>query len=238
MVIQNLASLSNVNMNKQDCVFKEVCKECKLPCAKYSEMNYLMTTSNIPKDYIKPKKLYPEEIDLESFKTLDKIKHDIINFVNDGRFLYLWSKLCGNAKTSWSCKLLLTYFAVICSGNQFQDRGWFEYIPSFTLLTKEFNNDLREIHIQNITKRALVIFDDIGSITNSNYDLTILLSIIDSRKANGLATIFTSNLSIESLERSLGSRLADRCGSDIVIEFKGGSRRTYTNEYNIGGEND
>ena len=80
-------------------------------------------------------------------------------------------------------------------------------------------------------KRDLVILDDIGAVQNSNYDISTLSNIIDYRYSNGLATIITGNIEPAKLESSIGVRLADRVLSDIAIEFKGGSNRTYTNTY-------
>ena len=220
----------------EDCVFQGKCPRqrrmgCSRDCTIQPEIDFLLKNSNLPKDYLKKTLLYPEQQDLHAFETLDAIRKDIVNFVNEGRFLYLWSHNCGVGKTEMSIKLMKTYFAVKCIGNGFKKLGWFNYIPTFTLLSKEFDSEERLEHIQNSRDLDLVIMDDIGSINSSNYDITILSSIIDYRKSHGKATIFTSNLSIDSLERNVGARIADRVGSDIVIELKGGSRRTSTNKY-------
>lgn len=176
--------------------------------------------------------LYPDDKDYEAFKTLATIKQDIESFVSDGRFLYIWSSICGNSKTTWATKLLKTYLAVKCVGNNFADRGWFEYVPSFLLLAKEFESpDERKEHIDNTMKRDLVILDDIGAVQNSNYDVSTLSNIIDYRYSNGLATIITGNIPPSDLSRSISVRLADRVLSDVAIEFKGGSNRTFTNTY-------
>ena len=79
--------------------------------------------------------------------------------------------------------------------------------------------------------RELVVIDDLGAVQGSQYDLTNLSALIDKRYSSGLATIYTSNLSVDNLDSCIGSRLADRVASDIVIELKGTSRRSYTNTY-------
>lgn len=219
-----------------ECVFKGNCprerrKGCTDDCTIRPEIEFLLSNSNLPTDYLRKKKLYPEMDDMDAFMTLDDIRKDIVNFVKDGRFLYIWSKNCGVGKTEMAVKIMKTFFALKCIGNGFHKLGWFNYIPTFTLLSKEFDSEERLEHIQNSRDLDLVIMDDIGSINSSNYDITILSSIIDYRKSHGKATIFTSNLSIDSLERNVGARIADRVGSDIVIELKGGSRRTSTNKY-------
>ena len=221
----------------ENCWFKGSCPRearqgCDPNCNIQAEFSYLLNTSNIPKDHMKNTTLYPDDKDYEAFKTLATIKQDIESFVSDGRFLYIWSPICGNSKTTWATKLLKTYLAVKCVGNNFADRGWFEYVPSFLLLAKEFESpDERKEHIDNTMKRDLVILDDIGAVQNSNYDVSTLSNIIDYRYSNGLATIITGNIPPSDLSRSISVRLADRVLSDVAIEFKGGSNRTFTNTY-------
>ena len=220
----------------ENCVFKNNCPRerrvgCNYDCPIQPEIDMLLKTSNLPNEFIDKKSLYPEQQDLKTFETLDAIRKDIVNFTNDGRFLYLWSHGVGVGKTSWVIKIVKTYLAMVCIGNCFKPRAWFEYLPTFVLLTKEFNNDSRQESINNLRERDLVIIDDIGSINSSNYDITTLSSIIDYRCSHGKATLFTSNLSPQELEKVVGVRLTDRVASDIVLELRGSSRRVSTNEY-------
>ena len=152
-------------------------------------------------------------------------------YIDSKDHLYLTDNMSVTHNTTWMIKLLKTYLAMMCIGNNFKPRAWFEYSPTFTLLTKEFDNESRQEHIDNLRERDLVIIDDIGSVNSSNYDLTILSSIIDYRYSHKKATLFTSNLSVDQLVSSLGARLTDRITSDIVIELKGGPQREYTNKY-------
>lgn len=145
--------------------------------------------------------------------------------------LYITNDYIVTHNTVWGVKLLKTFLAVSSLGNNFKDRAFFEYVPSLMLLAKEFNSSNRAEHIKALTDRDLVILDDIGAVNSSNYDLTVLSDIIDSRYRAGKATIFTSNLSPETLKNSLGARLADRVCSDLVLEFKGGGRRNSTSTY-------
>ena len=151
--------------------------------------------------------------------------------VDNPSHLYLTDNMIVTHNTEWACKLLKTYLAVICIGNGFKDRARFIYVPSLLLLAKEFNDDSRQTTLDMLNTLDLVILDDIGAVQNSNYDLTILSDIIDTRYRNGLSTVYTSNLSPTSLEQSIGSRLKDRICSDIVIELKGSSHRRGTNTY-------
>ena len=217
------------------CWFKETCnKKCNMACGTFNEFKYLLDNSNIPEMYKEPKKLYPESVDLEAFKTLGKIKGDIETFVKNGRQLYLWSKNTGTGKSNWSCKLLLTYMALISTGNGFNiDNGvYFCYIPDLITLTTSFENKDRDKILNAIMTRKLVVLDDAGSaISKSNFVETNLSQIIDTRYRNNLSTIYTSNLSEDELSNHYGSRIADRILSDISIELKGKGRRTTTHTY-------
>jgi DNA replication protein DnaC len=221
---------------KSPCWFKGNCNieskdNCGSGCSRYSEMHYLLNTSNIPDGMIEPNMLYPEEIDYEAFKTLASIKEDIENFVDKGNFLYLWGENCGSGKSSWVIKMLKTYLALKHIGNNFKDIAWFEYVPTFMLLAKEFKSKDREEHIEALMSRDLVILDDIGCVATSKYDYSILISVIDSRYSNNKSTLFTSNLSPKDLESALDARLADRILSGYEVRIQGASRRGKGNIY-------
>ena len=219
----------------KECWFKDNCnKECNMACGTFNEFKYLLDNSNIPEMYKEPKKLYPETVDLEAFKTLANIKNDIENFVDNNRQLYLWSKNTGNGKSNFICKILLTYLALIATGNGFNlNNGvYFCYLPDLITLTTSFENKDRDKILNNIMTRKLICIDDIGSANSkSDFVATTLSQIIDTRYRNNLATIYTSNLSEDELASHYGSRIADRILSDISIELKGQGRRTTTHTY-------
>lgn len=214
-----------------NCIIKEKCPlKCSPSCTIQPELYYLLETSNIPKRYIKPEVLYPIPVDYDVFCVLRDIQEDIEVFVQEGRILYLWGSTAGSGKSNFACKLLKTYLLMRCIGNGFKDLGWFEYVPSFLLLAKNFEDkENRQFHIDNLLKRDLVVLDDIGAIKNTQYDIAVLSDIINTRYSRRLATIYTSNLSVEDLP--IDTRLQDRLASDIVLEIKGDSHRKSTSFY-------
>lgn len=218
-----------------NCVFSQVCKtpNCEKLCTLRMEFDYLVDNSDVPINFRQPKKLYPEECDLEAFTTLDTIKKDIVRFVEDGRFLYLWSSATGVGKSQFVCKMIMTYLAMIANYNGFNENNGalFCYVPELVLKTTDFKDDNREAYLKALCERKLVIFDDIGAVSAGRFAETNLSSIIDMRYRNKLATIFTSNLTEQGLENVIGARMADRILSDIVINLKGSGRRTNTNLY-------
>lgn len=215
----------------EDCILKGKCpKECNPSCTIQPELYYLLDNSNIPEAYKRPKTLRPESKDLEVFYTLKDIQEDIEMFVQEGRILYLWGYQSGCGKSEFSCKLMKTYLVMKCFGNGFKDRAWFEYVPSFLLLAKNFEDkESRQEHIKNLVTRDLVVLDDIGAIRNTQYDIAVLSDIINTRYSKGLATIYTSNLPPDELQ--IDDRLISRLASDIVLEIKGNSHREPTNTY-------
>lgn len=220
----------------ENCVFKGNCPRekrigCDPSCTIQPEFYYLLKTSNIPERYEMPKKIFPSDEDKEAFCVLADIKDDIEAFVKSGRNLYLWSKEYGNGKTETAIKLMKSYMATICVGNEFKDRCWFEFIPTFLLTAKNFEDrETANEHISALTKRELCILDDIGAVKTSDYDISVLTNIINTRYAKTLSTLYTSNLSPDELYK-INDRIADRACTDIVIELRGKGRRKGISTY-------
>lgn len=194
-----------------------------------SELLYMFTRSGLPDVYYEPFTLTPEDVDLPAFEYLDSIKNDIVDFVQSGQQLYLYSPSYGNGKTSWSIKLMQNYFNAIWEGNGYKQRGIFLHVPTFLLDLKRSistpNETFQEL-IHALDEVDLVIWDDIASIKLSDYDYTMLLSHIDQRLLKKKCNIYTGNITGKRLEEVLGQRLASRISSSShLVEFRGGDRR-------------
>jgi len=215
-------------LRKSDCWYREVCTyEPCTNCIRYVEMKYLMEHSGLSKKRQKPIKLNGT-YDQKAFKLLDEIRLDIVNFVENGESLYLYSEHTGNGKTSWSIKLLLRYFDQIWAGNGFRQRGYFISVPAFLNQVKNFSDEkARQKLIKTLSTVDLVVWDDIASTKLSDYDIQQLLVVVDQRIADGLANIYTGNItSRDKLEIALGDRLASRIwNTSTLVEFKGKDRR-------------
>lgn len=214
-------------LRNEDCWYRDVCTydNC-VNCIRYSEMKYLMDNSGLPK-----KRQYPISLngdrDLKAFLTLDDIRHDIVDFVDAGESLYIFSEYTGNGKTSWSIKLLLKYFDSIWAGNGFRVRGYFQHVPTLFNTLKDFSKS-HEALTNTLETVDLVVWDDIASTKLSDYDQQQLLILIDNRVSEGLANIYTGNLtSHEALTKAVGERLASRIWNmSTRVEFKGKDRRS------------
>lgn len=212
---------------KEDCWYRDSCtyQQC-VNCIRYSEMKYLMENSGIPKKCRHPIYLDGRD-DPKSFKLLADIKDDIVNFVDNGESLYIFSEYTGNGKTSWAIKLLLKYFDSIWAGNGFRVRGYFQHVPTLFNVLKDFSKS-HEVLKNTLETVDFVVWDDIAAAKLSDYDAQQLLIIIDSRVSEGLANIFTGNLtSHEALQKAVGDRLASRIWhTSTLVEFKGKDRRS------------
>lgn len=213
-------------MRNNQCWYENVCTydQC-VNCIRYSEMKYLMDNSGLPKKKQRAVQLDGSR-DPKAFKLLADIKDDIFNFVDNGESLYIFSEYTGNGKTSWAIKLLLKYFDIIWAGNGFRVRGYFQHVPTLFNTLKDFSKS-HEVLKNMLETTDLVIWDDIASTKISDYDQQQLLTLIDSRVSDGLANIYTGNItSHEGLKKAVGDRLASRIWNlSTLVEFTGKDRR-------------
>ena len=211
---------------KADCWYKKVCNyDSCINCIRYSEMKYLIENSGLPKNRQKPQELVAG-CDYKEFTRLNNLKNEILDFVETGDSLYICSKATGNGKTSWAIKMLLKYFDCIWAGNGFRVRGYFIHVPSLLTTLKDFSHPHNDIkHILDTVD--LVVWDDIAATKLSEYDISQLLTLIDTRIVNGQSNIYTGNLvTMDTLENCVGTRLASRIwNTSLVVEFKGKDRR-------------
>lgn len=224
--------ISTEKLFNENCWYKDVCENRKCDgCIQYEEMEFLMTSCNLPKAKQRPIKLSIPNKDVEAYKRLGEIKQDIYNFVQDGKNLYIGSEKTGTGKTSWAIKLMHNYFDCVWKGNCLKERAVFVHVPTFLLKQKDFNNYSTELRkLCNLIKDVdLVVWDDIAGAVMSAYDTTQLLSFIDYRMLSEYSNIFTSNfadrdLLIDVLGERLASRVWSKHNTEIII-FKGGDVR-------------
>lgn len=226
--------IDKYEFNKDKCWYKNACSKfdtevCRMNCPRYLQMYYLFNQAGIPEVMQYPKPLYPDKRDLDQFRRLAEIKSDIVNWVEQGNSLYIFSTICGNGKTSWAIKLMSKYFDCVWPGNGYECRGLFIRCGQLLNRAKRAingNDDKWAEYLETIRKCDLVIWDDIGEYSLSVFDQQLLIELIDDRKYSGKANIFTSNVIDEVLEANVGKRIASRvCNGSEVIEFIGNDRR-------------
>lgn len=226
--------LNKREFNKDKCWYKGVCnlygtESCDKSCVRWIKMDHLTRSALLTEKQSYPVKLVPDECDVDAFRSLQAIQKGVESFVEDGKQLLICSANTGNGKTAWSIKILLNYFDKIWHKCDFECRGLFVNVPTFfNLLKDSFVDDKESIRYikENILKADLVIWDEIGVKSLSNYENDILLSYIDQRISNGKSNIYTSNLNSEQLKDALGVRLQSRIVNNCtVVELFGDDKR-------------
>lgn len=226
------------SFNEYGCWYEQVCKHfdtdnCSCNCERYSKMFYLMSQSRIPNKKQYGIKLKPEDCDYEAFVRLKEIKDNIKSFVDNGGRLLIYSKFAGNGKTSWTFKLMASYFNQIWAESGSRCRGiYFHVSDLFTIFQEQinsFNPDVENM-LKELKTCDLVIFDDVAITKLSDYRNEKLATIIEHRLNNGLACIFTSNLDFSQMSNYMDSRLVSRIwnGSEVIV-FYGADERSRLN---------
>lgn len=211
------------------CWYVNSCEDDCERCVVYVQMKWQMEHSGLPEAKQRPISLYLTDDnsgDEKAFHRLADIRKHIVDFVQDGKNLYLCSKWTGNGKTSWAIKMLHTYFHHTAVGNYENLKGMFVSTPALLLKLKDFNNPLSKSYRENLEKVDLVIWDDIA-VSMSNYDFTQLFAIIDNRILAEKSNIFTSNqTTVEEFAKIMGNRLASRIYyTSEIVELKGKDMR-------------
>lgn len=218
----------------EDCWYINACNKANTPhcsdaCIRFGQIRYLIQNSRIPEKLSYPAVLEPTMCDLDAFYQLQDIKNSIVEFVDAGNNLYLYSHNWGNGKTSWSLKFMLKYFDRIWPTNGYQVRGLFIPVTEF-LVEMKHNITMRDKDVYHLYEQIksvdLVIWDDIGVTGATAIELESLYALINHRLAAGRSNIYTGNLDDKELAEFLGPRLASRIWNNSTrIELLGEDRR-------------
>lgn len=214
-----------------NCFYSEICdiEDCSPSCIRYIEMNNLLTKSRLPSKFFKPVVMDVPKEDAGAYSYLLKIASDMKNVVDNGKNFTLYSSKTGNGKTTWAVRLMQNYFNQIWNGNGLQTKGIFINVPTFTNLVKQsFSSEDESVaKLQKLLPTVpLLVLDDIGATKLSEFDISLLTTIVDSRIMNGKSTIFTTNCDKKQLEAAIGVRLADRVyNTGVTVTFKSETHR-------------
>lgn len=211
-------------MNIQNCWYKRICTEqCSENCIRYKLMYSLFKQSNLPEALWDYKELICHEKDLQVYTKLQSKSDAILNFIEEGNNLYIYSENCGNGKTTWAIRLMYSYFDKIWHKSCFDCKALFVSVPKFLYNCKRsISQDIKgfEELCNLISDVDLVIWDDIGEMKASDYEHQILFQYIDDRINSKKSNIYTSNKNKGQLEDVLGVRLASRIyNCSECIEF-------------------
>lgn len=232
------------------------CATCLPNCAHRISLEGLSGTggrigaSELPKEYreltISTSPVRAEQSEIYRFldayvKTFDR------QFSEDGdsiRSLYLWSLSPGTGKTTTAATLLLAYITEHYLGslkrNQQPEQrpayfldvnSWQELYTGFTRNgipqeIAEANSRPYYKQMELAKKTPFVVLDDIGVRDATEPFRADLHTVINYRNANGLPTIYTSNLPLEQMAKVFDARLHDRIRDQCaVLHFQGTSHR-------------
>lgn len=167
--------------------------------------------------------------DREAFSYLKSIERNIEQFVNSGKNLYICSRNTGNGKTLWATRFIQEYFNAIWHKSDVGCKALFVHVPKLLLELKEniSNKSAYVEHIkENILNAPLVVWDEVGTKSATQFEHEHLLNFINTRVNNGLSNIYTSNLMPEELCEKLGDRLYSRVVNlSTVVTLYGKDKR-------------
>lgn len=216
------------------CYAEDYCQKdrssCSELCGGYRVLRALYSLSRIPVKYQYKIDLIPEREDMQSFIALNEYKENVVDHVEKGEGLYIWGENTGNGKTSWACKIMGYYFRKIAFSSGLENEGLYIYLPTFLDdLRNSYNSSSPEFEeeLEMVKCCKILIVDDIGAERVTEWVRERIVSIINTRSANGLCTIYTSNLSLKGLADKLGDdRISSRIkGSVTEINLSGRDKR-------------
>lgn len=225
-----------------ECIYKSSCKkkDCDIWqditnnfCMRYFKIDKILDNAMLSPKQRKDIKLVldSDKSDYNSYATLNKFKESILNNIEDNVNLYIYSEITGNGKTSWAIKLLTEYVKKNWINIQINSRPvLFINVPQYLLELKlniRSQSEYVQIVQDNFLKADLIVWDDIGTKTASDFELEYLLSMIDNRqRLEQKIDIYTSNIIPTELQKYVGDRLASRIlNTSQLIEFKGQDKR-------------
>ena len=225
-----------------ECIYKSSCKkkDCDIWqditnnfCMRYFKIDKILDNAMLSPKQRKDIKLVldSDKSDYNSYATLNKFKESIMNNIEDNVNLYIYSEITGNGKTSWAIKLLTECVKKNWINIQINSRPvLFINVPQYLLELKlniRSQSEYVQIVQDNFLKADLIVWDDIGTKTASDFELEYLLSMIDNRqRLERKIDIYTSNIIPTELQKYVGDRLASRIlNTSQLIEFKGQDKR-------------
>jgi DNA replication protein DnaC len=238
------------------CILSDKCKlfnsdKCNKTCAHYIAL-YGMSgktgrvgLSNVPSEYtflnLKNSPVRNEQTKI--YATLDKYAATFQRQFDEEptriKSIYLWSENPGNGKSSSAVALLnewitAHYLGSLKRGKQpiqipavFLDVNAFQTDYNLATMTND-DSEMAKIKatIQRTQTAPFAVLDDIGVRSASEAFRSYVHAIVNYRTANGLPTVFTSNLPIEEMAQVFDARLYDRMRDMCaVLHFDGTSKR-------------
>jgi DNA replication protein DnaC len=239
-----------------NCILSSRCKlanseACNRSCGHfiamhgYSAKGGRVANANTPADYrlLTLATSPARESQAKIYATLEKYTQTFDRqFEADGdriKSLYLWSESPGTGKTTTAISVLNEWLIAHYLGSLKRNRQA-QQTPAVFLDVNAFQTDYNlatmtnddaamgsiKATIQHAQQAPFAVLDDIGLRSASEAFRSYVHAIVNYRTANGLPTIFTSNLPIEEMAVVFDARLYDRMRDMCaVLHFSGNSFR-------------
>jgi DNA replication protein DnaC len=170
-----------------------------------------------------------DDTDLKEYELLKSIENSVLDFVKEGKNLYIHSTNCGNGKTSWAIRMVQSYFDKIWFKTELKCRALFISVPRYMLAIKDNiseKSDYVEYIKKNVLNADIVIWDEVGTKGLTQFEHENIMSLINARIDAGKTNIYTSNLTDKQLLESVGKRLHSRISlTSYSVELKGMDKR-------------
>jgi DNA replication protein DnaC len=211
----------------------------------YSAKGGRVANANTPADYrlLTLATSPARESQAKIYGTLEKYTQTFDRqFEADGsriKSLYLWSETPGTGKTTTAIAVLNEWMIAHYLGSLKRNRQS-QQTPAYFLDVNAFQTDYNlatmtnddsaigsiKATIQRAQQAPFAVLDDVGLRTATEAFRSYVHAIVNYRTANGLPTIFTSNLPIEEMAVVFDARLYDRMRDMCaVLHFSGNSAR-------------
>ncbi|GEA16781.1 hypothetical protein E308F_30270 [Moorella sp. E308F] len=163
-------------------------------------------------------------LDKDNEKVYQKIKPKLGNIVEEvkrGFNLFFYSDKFGTGKTYHAAMFLNHYIYKVCLTREFD----FETPPALFVVYPDLMDKLRmykdemQDYLTWVKEVPLVLFDDIGAGTMTDFTREQTYLILNHRFNNRLSTIITSNLSLSKLGQD--TALGERNVSRLTAHFQG-----------------
>jgi DNA replication protein DnaC len=190
--------------------------------------------SNIPNRYLNAN-LYNYQIDEENEQIADRMKQlldDVVNVIDEGRNFIFRGVVPGTGKTYHGIMVLNHFIYKTCLTSRMDFENPLAYYIGFSDLMDKlrYYRDDEEIDllVEKIKNVPVLMLDDVGAGTVSDYMKEQTYLIVNHRYNNGLSTIYTTNFTKQQLLERLNSRILSRMFSnceDFKFEGKTDRRR-------------
>ena len=217
------------------CYMEGQCKKFKNGSCDFDRCGIQLLTasaynhSNIPKRYRKDIPIAPETVDMGAAKQLVEFRDNIMEHVENGDGLYIYSSNCGNGKTTWSTKIARKYIVENAFKQKHENLVYFINVADYLEELRQSFND-KDVSTKDIDEKLkscdLLILDDLGVEKASDWVIERLYSLINYRVDEEKSMIITSNLTVEEIKTRLNARIASRIyGSCEIVNLVGEDRR-------------